>query len=435
MKSDNKKDGASWWREMITRREAGNRIAKIGLSAAVIAAAGVAGCGGDDDGEDVDQDALQLQQKEGWNVGATDRMLALSNTSSTDSRGTVDWSAYLDPQALLKAYAPHNAAWQPYVVATLFQALAQPSLRSQIRPVRTRSMDEAYSRGLGMREILAKSKNAANTMLVVDLPGPEAVAYGAALADMVDPVATFDNWPHPLGVVHSQETLGALLYYAGEVAEKSAKRPATAPGALLLDSDRLADFRDADTQFDNRYLARIPAADKLQALNVKNIVYSVPSSSRTTELDDINEDFAQYREKGVNVTMVALSDFQPDRAARSVDSTGTGDRVVHHSTYYYGGGPMYSSWFWYHYPVFIPSYSLPMRDRLPSTSLTGRNYSPVRRPTMFSSRSVGGRSGVGRQRPSGFGRVSTRVGADGRTTGVRAGRSGSYGRSRGGFFG
>jgi hypothetical protein len=42
---------------------------------------------------------------------------------------------------------------------------------------------------------------------------------------------------------------------------------------------------------------------------------------------------------------------------------------------------------------------------------------------------------VGRARPSGFGRTSVRMSSDGRVTGTRSGRSGSYGRSGGGWFG
>ena len=105
---------------------------------------------------------------------------------------------------------------------------------------------------------------------------------------------------------------------------------------------------------------------------------------------------------------------------------------VPHPTYCYGGGLMYSPWFYYHYPVYTPAYSI-ARNRLPATSLTGHSYTPVRRPTIFSARSVGGGNGIGKARPTGFGRVSTRVGSNGRTTGVRAGRSGSFGRSRGGW--
>ncbi|HVZ39193.1 MAG TPA: hypothetical protein VHI13_07960 [Candidatus Kapabacteria bacterium] len=427
----NETSGAPWWKEMLTRREANSLIVKFGLTAALLSSAGIVqGCGGDDDDdEDVDRDALELQQKEGWNVGSTNHTLVLPNTASSDSKGSINWSTYLDPQALLKAYQPHNSAWQPFVVTTLVQSLGQASLRSQMKPVYSRSMEEAYSRGLGMREILSKSKNAGSTMLVVDLPGPESIAYGAALADVADPVITFDNWPHPLGVVHSQETLGAMLYYAAEISEKSAKRAADAPAVFLLDSNRLNNFSNPDTQFDNRYLAKLPTADKLVEKKITNIMYAVPDKSRTTELDDINEDFALFKEKGISVSMVTLSDFQPDPNATA--STAGGSTYVH-NTYYYGGGMMYSPWFYYHYPVFVPMYSIPSRAHLPSTSLSGSSYSPVRRPTVFSSRSVGGRSGIGKQRPTGFGRVSTRVGSDGRTTGIRAGRSGSFGRARGG---
>ncbi|HEX7501488.1 MAG TPA: hypothetical protein VF524_14490, partial [Polyangia bacterium] len=60
---------------------------------------------------------------------------------------------------------------------------------------------------------------------------------------------------------------------------------------------------------------------------------------------------------------------------------------------------------------------------------TGRTFAPSPRPTMFSSRTVGGLSGVGKQKPSGFGRVSYRAGGGG------FGRSGSFGRSSSGSFG
>ncbi|MDB5035250.1 MAG: hypothetical protein JWQ98_2491 [Chlorobi bacterium] len=431
MKDELKNAGAPWWREMITRREAGGRIARIGATALLISTAGItiAGCGDKDD-EEVQRDALDLQQKEGWNVGSTDKSLPYANKTGTSSSGTVDWNKYLDPATLLSAWSINDPRWQPYVVPTLVQSLAQQSLRGQIAPVYSRGMEEAYARGLGMKEILSKSKNKDNTMLVVDLPGPEAVAYAAALADVANPVITFDNWPHPLGVVHSQETLGAMVYYADEVATKAASRPKTAPAVLILDSNRLAPYTDEDSQFDNRYLAKIPTADRLKAMNISTVLYAVPDSSRTSELDDINEDFADYKSKGLAVSMVALSDFQPDKSDSTALAT-NGTTTIHH-TYYYGGGPMYSPWFFYHYPVFVPSYSIPSRTSLPSTSLRGSSYTPALRPTMFSSRSTGGAKGVGKARPSGFGRVSTRVGSDGHTTGIRSGRSGSFGRSMGG---
>lgn len=437
--STNEKD-APWWQQMLTRREANKTIAKIGIaSLAVAAGIGVVGCG--DDSEDADdgstelqQDALELQKKDGWNAGSTDKKLTFTGKTSTDSQGTMDWSNFNTSAALLKAWGVKNSAWQPYLVPTLVQALDQPSLKGEIGPVFTPAMRTAYSRGLGMREILQKTKNPETTMIVVDIPGPEAVAYAAAIADVADPVITFDNWPHPLGVVKSHETLGAMLYYAAEVSAKAAKRTANAPGVLVLDANRIATEVDPDTQFDNRYVAKIPAVDKLQAMKTTNVIYAVPDKGVTTERDDLNDDFASYKEKGVNVSMIALSDFTPDPKEQQADSAaalaGGGTTTTHHTVYHYGGSPFFSPWFFYHYPVFIGA-GIPAASRLPATGLRGSTYSPARRPTMFSGRTVGGGSGVGKQRPSGFGRVSTRVDGTGRTTGIRSGSSGSYGRSSG----
>ena len=444
-------NGPLWWRQMLSRREANKRIAQIGIAAVVVSTVGVAGCGGGDDEEDAaieDHDAIELQKKDGWNVGS-DAKLALADRSTSDSKSSLDWSGYTDPTKLLKAYNPKAAQWQPYVVPTLVQSLQQASLKGQLAPVHSASMEEAYARGLGMKELLKSSKNAPGTLLVVDLPGPESVAYGAALADVADVILGFDNWPHPLGVVPSQQTLGALLYYAQEVEEKAAQRPAEAPAVLLLDSRRLSAYSDDSDQFDNRYVAKLPPADKLTAMKVTTVMYAVPDETKNAESDDINEDFVAFQQKGINVAMIPLTNFKPS-SDPSADSTGrnvasnSGSTTVHR-TYYYGGGMGMSPWFFAMYPMMMPmhSYSRPMG----SPPVSRPNYTPAPRPTMFSSRTVGGRaSGVGKAKPTGFGRVSTRTTSSGvRSVGSRtslsrsssgsSGRSGSFGRSRGGYGG
>jgi hypothetical protein len=444
MKQTSPDTGASWWREMLNRREANKRIAKLGATAALLATAGitVVGCGDDEeDGEIVEKDALETQKSMGWNAGATEQQLKFRSPSGTDSQKGLNWSSYLEPSALMQAYQPKNSSWQPYVVPTLVQSLSQPTLRSQMQPFYSNSMGEAYSRGLGMKEILTGTKDPGKVIVVTDLPGPEAVAFGAALADVADVILTFDNWPHPNGVVPSHETLGALLYYADEVKEKGAKRTDKAPAVVILDSNRLAAYSDDSDKFDNRYVAKIPTAENLQSLKVNSVLYAVPDDKQNAELDDINEDFVTYKEKGINVAMMPLTNFQPPTAAvqdslakARTNTNRTGG--AYHSTYYYGGHPMYSPWFFAAYPMFISSYAYGgLRGSGPS-SIRNVNYTPTSRPTVFSSRTVGtGRSGVGKQRPTGFGRVSTRTSSSGRTyVGSRSsvgssGRSGSFGRS------
>jgi hypothetical protein len=440
MNLDEKQFGAPWWQKMLTRREANKNIAKAGALALLLSSAGIiSGCDSDDDDIEVDKDTFELQKEQGWNIGATDKNLQFIGKSTNDSQGSMDWMVYLDPKRLLEAYKPTNEALQPFVVPTLVQALSQNSLKSQIAPVFTNEMKEAYSRGLGMREILLKSKDAAGMSIVSDLKGPEGVAFAAAMADVANPVITFDNWPHPLGVVPSHMTLGAMLFYAKEVEQKAKVRKENASSIFILDANRLNPYTDADTQFDNRYIAKLPPADKMTALKINNILYSVPNENKQVESDDINDDFATYKDKGISVSMLPVSNFQPSTDPKEQQTTApnTGAYASNTTVYHYGGGGSMLPYFFMYYAFMRPSYGYGyMSNRLPPTSLPRPNYTPSRRPTMFSSSTVGGARGVGKMKPSGFGRVSTRMSSDGRSvTGIRSGRSGSFGRSRSGRFG
>jgi hypothetical protein len=100
--------------------------------------------------------------------------------------------------------------------------------------------------------------------------------------------------------------------------------------------------------------------------------------------------------------------------------------------YYYGGHPHTHLWFWsYHGWGPTPVYRLGgPRPSLPATLASRPLYRPAPRATIFSSRAIGGGAGVGKQKPSGFGRVSARSSGDGFSA-----RSGSFGRSRSSFSG
>jgi hypothetical protein len=429
MNKKEKSVGASWWREMLSRREANLRVGKISAFAGLAALVGIERfqCG-DDDETTIDKDSLELQKEQGWNFGSTDKPLAFADTVLLDSKGSVDWTGYLDAMKLQNAY--RNTAWQPFVVPTLAQSLSQPSLKSQLKPVNSQAMKEAYARGLGMKDLWAKSKDKANITMIVDLPGPESVAFGAALADTAELITTFDNWPHPLGVVPSHMTLAAMIYYAQEIAEKSAKRPENAPAIFLLDSNRLNAYTDADNQFDNRYVAKIPSSDALKTNHVNSVFYVVPNETRKVELDDLNADFASFKEKGMNVALLPMTNFQKPALAQDTTRTkasGLATTQPAQNVYYYGGGPSLWPYFFMHYAM-TPSYRMPSYSRLPPTSIGRPSYTPTPRPTIFSSRSVGGVSGIGRQKPTGFGRVSTNVNSAGKVTSVR---SGSFSRSGG----
>jgi hypothetical protein len=476
-----------WWNTMLTRRAATKTLA--GLAAMAGMGSFVTGC---DNDEESDRDVLEIQKTEGWNVGSTDKTLTFANKQDSDSLRDQNWRTFAKPNALMKAWQPNADEWKPYYIPTLIQSLSQATLQSVIAPVCSPSMREAYSRGLGMRELLKTSKNPTETIVIADLPGPEAVAFAAALSDVAVPVLTFDNWPHPLGVVQSHLTLAALLYFAKEVSEKSAKREKKAPAVMVLDANRLTNYVDADNQFDNRYIAKLPSADNLATLGVKSAMYATPNEAQKTELDDINDDFATFKEKNIAIEILPITRFQSAPSVASGNATGTGiasstgtasvstakaqnlqnqaqqpqnaqmqnpqgqnlqgqnlqgqqqyanasgSYVSYAPIYYYGGSPFHSAWFFYHYPVYSYYRPMPVMSRLPATTYSRPAYNAVRRPTVFSASRVGSSaaSGIGKQRPTGFGRVAVRTNSStGRVSGVRAGRSGSFSGSRSGSFG
>lgn len=417
------------------------------------AAAGVALVGGGtwlatrDDTIDADKDSLELQQSAGWNVGSEEKSLALPNAASLDSQQSDHWKNYLDPSAMLSAYQPKSGTWMPFFVPTLIQSLQSESLRAQLTPIFTPDMAEAYGRAQTIaKDLLANAENAGEVAVIADLPGRASVAFGAGLAEAGHLVTTFDNFPHPLGVTPSHETLAAMLYYAAEVEAKQQNLPAQAPAVFLLDSQRLAPYKDADAQFDNRYVAKIPSAQKLQELGVKSIVYVTPDRTRTEELDDLNDDFVEYKNSGINVAMLPLADLTPVDARAgggggSFDDNGSGQRQ-----YYYGGSPMGHMWLFYAYPFFrpypsyvgrYPGYAAYRGGTAVAPPVSPPRFAPAPRPTMFSGTRIGrpGVAGVGRSKPSGFGRATVRVSSSGGVVGTRAGRSGYYSPSRSGSFG
>ncbi len=403
-------------------------------------------------------DSLKLQQEQGWNVGAKDQRIFFTNTTDEDASGSKEWRAYTDPTRVIAAWQPRTTAWQSFYTPTVLQALKDESLRTQMRLIATPGMKEAFARGETMRrDLLSQVDKGAETFFLVDLPGPDAVAFGAAMAGWADILPSFENWPHPQGVVRSHDTLAALLYYAALVQQQKAQLPESAPAVLLLDSRRLTAYTDADDQFDNRYVATLPSAAALQQRGVKNIMYIVPTRAQQEESDDLNDEFVAYKDAKLKVVLFPLQDLQKvSQEVTKKAPDGTTQRSTE-TRYFYGGGMeshlgfllLYSflaprPTLYYPPPVGYPSPGYPPSGGGPaqggggggwrSTTLgdvrppstPAPSYEPRARPTLFSGTKVGGQAGVGKARPSGFGRTTFRT-SGGRVTGL-GGRSGSMGR-------
>jgi len=434
--------GARWWNQALAADAAAKtsrrRALQLGIGAGVLVVGGVAlvASSQKDDEVDSNMDALELQRRTSWNVGDTDRRLSLADLRTTDADDSEVWRTPLLSGQLADALGPGESRLQPYYTPTLFQAPDKsPDLRQVLSPIRRPSMEEFYDRGRALAEAFDAAGRPHDTALVIDLHGPEAVAVAAGVADQFAPVFTFDNWPHPRGVVPSHETLAAALYYLPWLQRAAARRPAPAPPAFVLDADRLNPYRDEVEHFDNRYTVSLPSASRLQSLGVARVLY-VRGGDAGEESDDLNADFAELDRGGIPVRLASLGDFQraadePKAPDAGAPATATGS--THHRYHYYGGGHSWSYvYFWGQYSWYHPAPPRggPGRAPPPPPPAPSRaaSYRPVSRPTMFSSRAVGGVAGIGKVKPTGFGRVSIRTG---RTTGavsVSKGRSGSFGR-------
>ena len=425
--------GARWWQESlrvstspISRRRAIQALALLGGSAAVLGL--VATFAGPDDQVDISMDSLELQKREGWDVGDQGAPLRFPASKGADADGSHEWEPTL--ASLATDLAPARPSLAPFYVPTLFQSLeASPgrTLRSEIRPVPPPDAQADYLRGEAILSLFQAVEMPKDTALVLDLDGPTSVAVAAALAKGFEPVFSFDNWPHPLGVVPSHQTLASAVYYRPVFLRARGARPPDAPAAFVLDRNRLAHYTDDGGQFDNRYVAKLPTAENLRSLGVRHLLYVTPDKKDLRELDDLNDDFVAFAKASIDVKVL------PPRIWTRQSG---GPRT----SYYYGGHSHTHLWFWSSYGWYTPRPAVrlpPSSTRAPAPAppvevSRGAAYRPVERPTLFSSRTLGVGTGVGKQRPSGFGRVSVRASASsGRITSVHAGRSGSFGRAGG----
>lgn len=426
--------GARWWHEglVAARESAGVANAAVdpdvsrraalrllaGLGAGVVVVGLMVGSRSSGSGGTrlVEQASLDLQQANGLMFAAEGRTFAWADAVQTDVTG-----APLDRSTLAQLggdLRPRVVRWQAFHAPTLASSLqasdAEPLLRT-IPCQDSPAMRAAHGRARALRELLEQAEAPERLLVVVDLLGPESVAFAAGLQPLATAVFQFANWPHPRGVVPAHETLAALLFHRPTFvsAPSDPKRPAV----FVLDRNRLAPYANEPERFDNRYVVRLPSATTLRTMQIERIVYVVPEGAPEQELDDCNDAFVAYRAAGIEVRLVSAGDFRPADLA----TTGPGERRGDATTqrYYYGGSPLHHWWFWQGFGGGrVPD---GRRAEPPTMPLAGARYQPSPRP-LASSHLLG------------LGRSKARV-ADDQTPGRAGGNpGGSWGRSYSGGF-
>ena len=417
--------GARWWQESIAtevpRRKAITAFIALGGALAGVAAIGLlvakgrsSSSGGglfssQPEVEFQPRTSLDMQKEYGWNFGATGEQLVFDGLSTQPfDRTSLD--------TLATDLAPASPVYTPYWIPTLFQApLAMPKskpsgdpeaapfqpLKDVIVPISTPSMTQAFGQGKALAAVLASNPGKTKDLaVVVDMVGPEAVAFAAGMAGKYDPVFLFDNWPHPHGVVPAHRTLAAAIYYQPLFA-KAKTGQAKMPPVFVLDRGRLSTYVDDATQFDNRFAAKMPTTANLKTMGVAKLLYVGPNAIDRFELDDLVDDFVAYATAGAQFHVCPAMAFE-----------GIGDGISYNSNGSTGG-----TTFWTHWDQ--PGGRRPNEVQL---------YVPKPRATPFSS-ATPTTPGTPHPRPSGFGMVPVAVAVGtGVVLGARASRSGSWNR-------
>ncbi|CAN93504.1 hypothetical protein predicted by Glimmer/Critica [Sorangium cellulosum So ce56] len=432
--------GARWWHKGLADapKDASRRnailaalgaVGLVGVAAAIAVAAD--GCS-DDETAVQRKRALDMQRTFGWSFGAAQE----SVTFDGESKKPFDRAALARMSTDLR---PADEGARAYYVPALFESpSAVPTLVAEgdpapitplgdvLRPIFTPAMDRAYRSGKALASLLLAARTDSglrrDIAVIVDLDGPESVAFAAGAAEAFDPVFTFDNWPHPRGVVKAHLTLAAAAYYQPLFARSAPGPRAT---MFVLDRQRLSPYSDDATQFDNRHVAKLPSADALWDRGVRHVLYVVPTERVTTESDDLNDDLVAFRSRRLDVGLLAANVFAADPAEPK-----PANETEDWPPYYYGGRAASHGWFWIDYPWGPPPRPAPVE---PSAPRPGKSYVPAQRATAFSS---GAASSGGSPIPDGFGTVPVVVAlGTGVILGAALSRSGSWNRASGGYGG
>jgi hypothetical protein len=265
--------------------------------------------------------------------------VSVGDPTAPDAEGGRGWQAYARAEALFQAWGPlEGSPWEPYHAVPLFAAVDRVKQRS-LGPTPLREVQEATAgtggRALGRNEGFRLPDHARPgapappwaldpaTMVVVDLPGRSTVEAAAWLVTEagLQPVCTFDHWPHRQGLIRAERVLAELLRWVTTVVSARGRIATDAPPLWICDSTRLGTRKGRPGEFDNRYYlddSILPSAKLLLANGLAHVVYlgwkgdeagpDVPGPTGEVPVADLVEWFTELLTAGIEVLHVPVND-------------------------------------------------------------------------------------------------------------------------------
>lgn len=207
-----------------------------------------------------------------WFGGRVD--LRVGELEALDAGGSLVWRDFVSAERLFEAWSPAaDSLWEAYHCPTLFAALDQiPRAKVGVAP-------EPWIPEWLRTEVPAPSWLDAQTWLILDGPPLTSIAMAAHLCcqQVCQPVCTFDNWPHPAGLLKSEIALAGLIRYAPLMAQARPRWHKGLPPVWICDSGRLGFSPGKPRDFDNRYYlddSILPGIELLRQHQLQRVVYA-----------------------------------------------------------------------------------------------------------------------------------------------------------------
>jgi hypothetical protein len=252
---------------------------------------------------------LELLGRAGVSFASQETKFTVGRIDGIDFENGLDWKRYVDSRMLWETWGPvRGSAWEPFHCVTLFAAIDE--LRRDvghvsIGPVAAPSLPEFLAAPASMPAWAAPGH-----LVIVDLPGPQSAAVGFQLARMAgyQPVCTFDNWPHQLGVLRTEFVVAALLHYASALHKARERLTAESPPVWICDRERFTGTQPSPGRFDNRYIIEdrlLPGPRLLRAQGIRKVIYVTPSPCALSE--DLRNYLDELTPKGIAVATASIA--------------------------------------------------------------------------------------------------------------------------------
>jgi hypothetical protein len=242
-----------------------------------------------------------------------------------------------------------GAAMRPWYVRTLLDVPRDMAAHGDVTGgwLQPRCSAEdvlANRQAVQLAHLLLSGKGTDGLAVILDLPGPSAVAAAAGMATAFEPVITLNNIPHPAEVVRSSETLAAIAFWRPAFITAKASRTAHAPPVFVLEGDRMHPYGNEPSRFDNRSHAHLPTVESFKFLGVTNILYVRQKRGDVAEAYDLNALFVACDAADIDVRHLALESMSAPMPPPSAVASG-----MPPPTSPPPGNDDVSHWFWQNY--------------------------------------------------------------------------------------